>query len=242
LRLKALRSHALKGLWLGFKCALDRGFDAALDFFGAVLIGIHVGKSVTMTNESQEGESSNLLRREGESFEDWKKRLEEGTEMVLAMFRSLARLTHAAYTLWICSFVGERLQNALTQKMRPISNNFQERIFENYGPLSSFSSRIDLAYAFSILDDETFGDLKVIREIRNEFAHPKSVFHLYDEPIAKIIRKFESYDKDQDYTEFFWSRCRLCMQKLGSDEQTVLWLDGVFQTISSPEPLPDKSE
>src|ERR1700719_2492999 len=112
-----------------------------------------------MADENQEGES--FIRREGESFEEWKQRLEAATESVLETFRSLARLTHAAYTLWICSYVGERLQNALTQKMRPISNNFQERIFENYGPLSSFSSRIDLAYAFSILDDETFDDLKV---------------------------------------------------------------------------------
>jgi len=39
------------------------------------------------------------------------------------------------------------------------------------GPLATFSSRINLAFALQWLDEDTFHDLDVIRDIRNDFAH-----------------------------------------------------------------------
>ena len=39
------------------------------------------------------------------------------------------------------------------------------------GPLSSFSARINLAYAFNLIDTCLFKDLLLIKDIRNFFAH-----------------------------------------------------------------------
>jgi len=45
------------------------------------------------------------------------------------------------------------------------------RLFEIYGPLSSFSARINVAYAFGLIDQHLLLDLNIIKRIRNHFAH-----------------------------------------------------------------------
>ncbi|WP_175444810.1 MULTISPECIES: hypothetical protein [unclassified Janthinobacterium] len=46
-----------------------------------------------------------------------------------------------------------------------------KEIFETSRPLSSFSSRIDVAYLLGILSIEEHHELHLIRKIRNEFGH-----------------------------------------------------------------------
>lgn len=42
-------------------------------------------------------------------------------------------------------------------------------------PISSFSSKINLARALSLITEDEFHDLHIIRKIRNEFAHSSNV-------------------------------------------------------------------
>jgi hypothetical protein len=56
---------------------------------------------------------------------------------------------------------------------------FREKFAANHdsllgrsGPLATFSSRINLAFALQWIDEDTAHDLDVIRDIRNDFAHP----------------------------------------------------------------------
>jgi DNA-binding MltR family transcriptional regulator len=46
-----------------------------------------------------------------------------------------------------------------------------DALLGGFGPLSAFSSRIEVAYAFGLLASEIRDDLNLIREIRNDFAH-----------------------------------------------------------------------
>jgi len=46
-----------------------------------------------------------------------------------------------------------------------------DRLFNGYGPLSTFAARINLAYALRIIDETLKRDLYYIKEIRNHFAH-----------------------------------------------------------------------
>ncbi|MFH1195281.1 MAG: MltR family transcriptional regulator [bacterium] len=48
-------------------------------------------------------------------------------------------------------------------------------------PLSSFSSRINLAYCLGLIDKRTYDDLNIIRKIRNKFAH-KLHHYSWNEP------------------------------------------------------------
>ena len=45
------------------------------------------------------------------------------------------------------------------------------KLFTQYGPLSTFSSRTDLAYVLGLIDAETRREINLVRKIRNEFAH-----------------------------------------------------------------------
>ena len=44
-------------------------------------------------------------------------------------------------------------------------------IFSAYGPLGSFSAKIDLCFYFGFLSQGEYSELHRIRRIRNEFAH-----------------------------------------------------------------------
>lgn len=46
-----------------------------------------------------------------------------------------------------------------------------DRLFDIYGPLSSFSARINVAYAFGLIDEHLRSDLDYIKRVRNYFAH-----------------------------------------------------------------------
>lgn len=56
-------------------------------------------------------------------------------------------------------------------KARMLTENASEELFGRFGPLSSFSSRIDVAYCLGWIGPETYRDLNLLRKIRNEFAH-----------------------------------------------------------------------
>src|SRR5664279_1524149 len=40
-------------------------------------------------------------------------------------------------------------------------------------PLATFSSRINLAYAFGFIGKASYSDLHIVREVRNQFAHER---------------------------------------------------------------------
>lgn len=89
------------------------------------------------------------------------------------MFKAFGRLMMPAAILMVSARLDAALKIALLSKMRPLSKRAKENIFEGYGPLASFSAKRDMAYALSVFDEETYSDLKVIKKIRNVFAHPK---------------------------------------------------------------------
>jgi len=67
------------------------------------------------------------------------------------------------------SFMDEFTRKFIRSFMVP--DDVVDNILVGYGPLSSFSSRIDCLYAFGFIDKEACDDLDLIRKIRNHFAH-----------------------------------------------------------------------
>jgi hypothetical protein len=67
-----------------------------------------------------------------------------------------------------------------------------ERLFEA-GPLSTFNSRIDLAYAFRLISHEHREDLRLIKDIRNRFAHTPHLIALEEPDIQSMIQKLSLY-------------------------------------------------
>lgn len=46
-----------------------------------------------------------------------------------------------------------------------------DELFNAMGPLSSFSQRVTIAYAFNLIPHSNYKDFEIIRKVRNHFAH-----------------------------------------------------------------------
>jgi DNA-binding MltR family transcriptional regulator len=70
------------------------------------------------------------------------------------------------------AYVEDALQKILLASFHDKSPTVVPILFEGpNGPLSSFSAKIRIAYAFGLIGEHTQGDLDQIRDIRNRFAH-----------------------------------------------------------------------
>jgi hypothetical protein len=83
-----------------------------------------------------------------------------------------SRYTHSYFVLASTAIISNRLNTLLTKAMRPLSKSLQKKLFEaTGGPLSTFSGSILVAYAFKLINEETFRTLEKVRKVRNHFAH-----------------------------------------------------------------------
>jgi DNA-binding MltR family transcriptional regulator len=61
--------------------------------------------------------------------------------------------------------------------------------FRFEGPLGTFSSRLEIAALFGIIDDETYQELDIIRELRNACAHCKHPITFDTAQIANVANR-----------------------------------------------------
>ena len=71
------------------------------------------------------------------------------------MVSQLMRNSQASIALLTLAIVDEWLQKLLLHKMRELSNTVAARIFDGNGPLHDLASKIDVAYAFELIDGDT---------------------------------------------------------------------------------------
>lgn len=72
-------------------------------------------------------------------------------------------------------------------------------LFEGFGPLSTFASRIKLSYALNLIDDNVYKTLNVIRDIRNVCAHELNIVSFADPFIKEKINNIiipEDFDSN----------------------------------------------
>src|SRR6185295_14834083 len=79
--------------------------------------------------------------------------------------------TEASTAIRYTSSLEEHLRMALCLKMPNMNRRMEAVLFEGYGPLSTFRSKIDIALALDVLTEKLHQDAQTIRKIRNKFAH-----------------------------------------------------------------------
>jgi hypothetical protein len=94
---------------------------------------------------------------------------------------------HAAIVVRLTSILEYDLERSIKRKFRSLNKDKRNRLFEGYGPLSSFAAKIDLAYALDITTDAIDKELTLMRRIRNKFAHSKERLTLDEEPIKTLF-------------------------------------------------------
>lgn len=63
-----------------------------------------------------------------------------------------------------------------------------EKIFRPSGPLGSFSARAEVANLFGIIENETYEQLTILREMRNACAHSKHPITFNDPLLRNVAR------------------------------------------------------
>jgi len=69
------------------------------------------------------------------------------------------------------TMVEAHLRNAILSRFHPLSNVRRDRLFTGYGPLATFSAKIEIAAALGIFGQKTCTDIGAVKDIRNKFAH-----------------------------------------------------------------------
>lgn len=89
------------------------------------------------------------------------------------------------------------LMETMLQKIieKRFIKGFNEEMFSNNGCVSTFSSKIDLAFAIGIISKEVRDDMDIFRRIRNDCAHSLIIDSKIIEKINSRINSFNLVNK-----------------------------------------------
>jgi len=101
---------------------------------------------------------------------------------------SLNSETNRGCALMVASFLEHKLGRLLEAILVDDSKVVSE-LFSHSGPLGTFSSRIDIAYAMGLIGPATRRDINLIRKIRNEFGHSHQMLKFTDDRIRNRCKE-----------------------------------------------------
>jgi len=105
------------------------------------------------------------------------------------------------------SKVEEYLEKLIILILPKREKKYKEKLLNYPGPISSFSSKIELSFAFRLIDLQLYNSLNVLRKIRNIAAHTANNFKLntIKQEINSIIcfePNFDEVVKSLAYDDF----------------------------------------
>ena len=74
-----------------------------------------------------------------------------------------------------------------------MTNKLAKRLFDNNGPLGTFSAKIDFARVLDLIDAQTYRNLHAIRGMRNVFAHAEEPVRFKSPEVVAKARKFPQW-------------------------------------------------
>ena len=151
--------------------------------------------------------------------------------------------SQAAMAIYISQLVENILESSLTRKLTIPSSNFDDRLFKGYGPLSTFTAKIDMARALEIVDEETYNTLRILKSIRNEIAHPDTMsLPNFDGPaIVKECRKLPGYVDDENCFKLFLSTAASIMVSIDDSEGVKIFSEMLKGTDPARKSSAEKS-
>ena len=95
-------------------------------------------------------------------------------ELVDKLLKESGRGAVIIGTTFVEGHLTKFIEDILPQK----GNKYRKRLLLYPGPLSSFSAKIELAFAFRLIDEKLYDSLNTLREMRNNAAHSSTSFEL----------------------------------------------------------------
>jgi len=108
---------------------------------------------------------------------------------LMAIVEEMRDQTDRGAAILAASILSTYLERAILTKFTPTSNRRREKIFRGFGPLSTLSARIEIAYSLGLFDEAAYGRLNAIKDIRNEFAHSIEPTTFDSEAIKTLSKK-----------------------------------------------------
>lgn len=99
------------------------------------------------------------------------------------------------YVLVASAILDSAMEYLLRKKMRQQAGIVKRNIdplFSHNGPLSSFWSKLNIAYTMRIIPDWVYHDLEILRGIRNDSAHTCQTFSFTEHEVECRIQQFRS--------------------------------------------------
>jgi len=95
-----------------------------------------------------------------------------------------------ACIILMANFLDDTLQYRLSKclSFSPTATEY-DRIFRLEGPLGTFSRRMEIACLFGFIDDSTYQELDIIRELRNACDHYSRELGFSDPHVANVTRR-----------------------------------------------------
>lgn len=93
------------------------------------------------------------------------------------LFRESGRGALLIATTYVEEYLTKLIENVVP---KTISQNHKDRIFKYPGHLSSFASKIELAYVFRLITKDIYDCLNALRKLRNNAAHKIDNFELHE--------------------------------------------------------------
>jgi len=128
--------------------------------------------------------------------------------------QELGRATESAHVIWTVAIFDDCLEKILRHQFPRLTNNLAEKLFEGYGPFATFSAKIDVLVAMGVINGDIHRDLRVIRKIRNKFAHPKEPITFKSESIVVLLKGFKEFKQGDDALAFFSRKIDECVHAL----------------------------
>lgn len=92
----------------------------------------------------------------------------------------------------------EEFLNTFILKILPKdSKNYTSKLLKYPGPISSFSSKSELLFAFRYINKRFYNSLNKLRKLRNEAAHSSQEFNLTEQ--SELINEICEFEEDMGY-------------------------------------------
>jgi len=102
-----------------------------------------------------------------------------------AIFLEIEFQSDRAAGILACAYLEDQLADAIKADLADESQVIR-RVFTGYGPLATFSSKIDMALLLNIIDRKGHKELTTLRKIRNYFAHGTTMVTFKEQRIKDL--------------------------------------------------------
>jgi DNA-binding MltR family transcriptional regulator len=122
----------------------------------------------------------------------------------------LSRETDRSSIILMASILDNALATRIAESLCFSPNNSEfDYIFRFEGPMATFSARMEIACIFGLIEDATYEQLNIIREMRNACAHSRHVLTFADPTLSTVAKRLSLSDGVTPFLESEFDRPEL---------------------------------